>query len=578
MRDRQLGTIESDAGVSGSGAMSLYEVLDRFVATGVLACAGLVGAEIETSAPFDIPAFSARIRKDKLNEPFGAALDALAHTLWFASERHGIPLSIAEQHSNALTGLLQEVRFAPGEAAQAFAAAGSPNAVTPGARLAALWLAKATAHGALARAGLDPEVCNFILSEMLAIIVDRTALLSTLAPALLEHRTSLSAVRPAASAMIASAAPQIAAASLPDETSALSNLSRPRPVLVAPSEPAQVQSPAHAEVQVQVPAPSTDVQARHRLPEGALRRLQQALAQQPMSSEQRLARLDDMAAWLISTVAFLRRQTNEAAAQRQAKLDAANALESGDFERAMEQLKLVREHTRESRRRTETRIAEELQALRQQMIEEAAATARLGELALARMDLEVAADHFADAAGQLPANEAALELEYRQKQAEALAARAETTGDMRVLQSAAQAFRKCRSLLAASGDTRLRLRINVGLGDMLVALGVRSKADTIELEEAAAAYTDAIEAVDRASKPMQWALVQLSHAAALVELGERRDRQHYWKLAAAALMPALDVFETRGADDLAEAARAKLRAIAGGIGQDAVGGLLSRPA
>ena len=324
--------------------------------------------------------------------------------------------------------------------------------------------------------------------------------------------------------------------------------------------------------------PATSVQARQRLSEGALRRLQQALAQQPMSSEQRLARLEETAAWLITTVSFLRRSTNDPAAQRQAKLEAANALEAGDFERAMESLKLVREHTRESRRRTETRIAEELQALRQQMMEEAAATARLAELALARMDLEAAADHFADAAGQLPANESGLELEYRQKQAEALAARAETTGDLRVIEAAAQAFRRCRNLLTPALDARLRMRINVGLGDMLVALGGRRADDAIELEEAVSAYGQAIEAVDRAAKPMQWALVQLSHAAALIELGKRSDRARCWKLAATSLMPALEVFDTRGADDLAEAARAKLRSIADGIADAEGASLLSRQA
>ena len=44
-----------------------------------------------------------------------------------------------------------------------------------------------------------------------------------------------------------------------------------------------------------------------------------------MSAEQRLARLDELAAWLIATVAHLRKPSNEPAAQRQAKLGAAAA-------------------------------------------------------------------------------------------------------------------------------------------------------------------------------------------------------------------------------------------------------------
>lgn len=560
--------------------MSLYEVLDRFVATGVLACAGLVGADIDPSSPLDGAEFSSRLRSEKLNEPFGAALDALAHTLWFANERQGIPLAAAEHHAVTLTALLDVVRFAPGEIAKAFTAArGQPAATAgtgptkPASQLADLWLEKASAAGALASTGLDIEISRFLMSEMLTHIIDRTPLLSTLAPAIAEHRTALASTRQrhqsplpnTASPTSQSAVPTPPAS--PGHDSSLSNLSRPRPVLVAPP-------PSN------LPAATVtaEVQARHRLPEGALRRLQQILAQQPMSAEQRLARLDELGAWLIATVAYLRKQTNDAPAQRQAKLDAAAALEVGDFEQAMEQLRSVREHTREGRRRAEARIAEELQTLRLQMIEEAAATARLGELALARMDLDSAAEHFADAAGQLPASEAALELDYRQKQAEALAAKAETTGDGRALQASAQAFRKCRSLVTTATEPRTRTRINVGLGDMLTALAARQPNETIELEEAIAAYADAIAAVDRATKPMQWALVQLSHAAALIELGRRFDRHRNWSLAATILIPALEVFESRNAMDLAEAARAKLRDIADGLSGTPAQGLLSRPA
>lgn len=551
--------------------MSLYEVLDRFVATGVLACAGLVGADIDPSSPLDGAEFSARLRSDKFSELFGGALDALAHTLWFANERQGIPLAAAEHHAATLTGLLGEVRFAPGEIAQAFTAARGQLATnpsagisTPGSHLANLWLDKASGAGALARTGLDIEISRFLMSEMLTQVIDRTPLLSTLAPAIAEHRTALASPRLRA---------QAAAPAAPAVDTSPGSPPRARPVLVAPAPQTNLPTP-----NLPAAGATAEVQARHRLPEGALRRLQQILAQQPMSAEQRLARLDELGAWLISTVAYLRKPTNDAPAQRQAKLDAAAALEAGDLERAMEHLRTVREHTRDSRRRVEARIAEELHALRLEMIEEAAATARLGELALARMNLDAAADHFADAAGQLPASEGALELDYRQKQAEALAAKAETTGDARALHASAQAFRKCRSLVAGTTEPRTRTRINVGLGDMLTALAARDPGDTLGLEEAVAAYVDAIAAIDRATKPMQWALVQLSHAAALIELGKRFDRHRHWTQAATVLMPALEVFESRNAMDLAEAARAKLRDIAGGLAEAPAKGLLSRPA
>lgn len=296
-----------------------------------------------------------------------------------------------------------------------------------------------------------------------------------------------------------------------------------------------------------------------------MRRLQASLAVQPMPAEQRLARLEELAHWTVTTVAQLRQPANEAPELRRLKTEAAAALEAGELERAMDFLRAVREHLRDGRRRTEARLAEEVAALKSQMIEEAAAVARLGELALARLDLEAAAELFADAAGNLPVGETALELDYRQRQAEALAAKAEMSGDARFLRSAAEAFRTALRLITKAADPVAWARINVGLGDMLMAEGSRDAGATVRLEEAAGAFKEATEAIDRIKHPMRWALVQLSHAAALMEIGARADRERHWKAAATVLMPALEVFESRGATDLAEAARAKLRTLAAGL-------------
>ena len=195
-----------------------------------------------------------------------------------------------------------------------------------------------------------------------------------------------------------------------------------------------------------------ELRARHNIPESALKRLQSILAQQQMTGEQRLARLDELAGWLAATVAHLRAPSNEAAEARRVKAQAADALEAGELERAMDLLKAIREHVREARRRAEARLAEELQTLKAQMTEEAAATARLGELAMARHDLDAAAEHFADASGQLPAEQPALELGYRYRRAEALAAKAETTGEPGAIEAAAAAYRVCLRLVTPERD------------------------------------------------------------------------------------------------------------------------------
>jgi hypothetical protein len=145
------------------------------------------------------------------------------------------------------------------------------------------------------------------------------------------------------------------------------------------------------------------------------------------------------------------------------------------------------------------------------------------------------------------------------------AAKAEATGDTHALARAADAFRATLRLIDDTGDPVLRARIGVGLGDMLMALGARNRDSTVELTDAAAAYAEAVELIDRGTAPMRWALVQLSHAAALIELGNRTDRHRHWTAAATVLMPALEIFDMRGATDLANSARAKLRVLAEGL-------------
>ena len=86
--------------------MSLYEALDRFVGAGVLACAGLVGVEMPPGVQLDGAAFANRLREHRLNEGFGAALDQLAHAIWFARERHGIAIDVAERHAAEIARLL----------------------------------------------------------------------------------------------------------------------------------------------------------------------------------------------------------------------------------------------------------------------------------------------------------------------------------------------------------------------------------------------------------------------------------------------------------------------------------------
>ena len=91
--------------------MSLYEALDNFVGTGVLACAGMVGAEMPHDQMLDGSAFSRQLRAQRLGDAFGGALDALAHAIWMVQEQRGFSHSVSEAHALALGRLMSVIRF-----------------------------------------------------------------------------------------------------------------------------------------------------------------------------------------------------------------------------------------------------------------------------------------------------------------------------------------------------------------------------------------------------------------------------------------------------------------------------------
>ncbi len=550
--------------------MSLYEALDRFVGTGVLACAGLVEAAWDPGLPYDGAAFSRYLREHNLGEEFGNILDALAREIWLAQEQRGFPQALCETHIAALSPLLSEVRFTPEDFAQTLKALQQQQWLGPTARpgefmgsareqIALAWVKRAKAGGYLHSAKLIEEVTRFLLEHLFWRVIEQPGLLVPLKAALIAFREQQRTQAKATT--MGERAPPLPTAEPPGHA----------PTHQLAQEPAHQPAPKPTETSLARPpaqslsAAVRQIQAHHGLGDGALRRLQASLVSQRLSQEQRLARLDELAGWLVATIAQLRRPSNDAAELNALKLQAADALELGELERAMERLGELRARLRDCRRQTEARLAEEIGTLRAQMQAEAEAVARMGELALARFDFGAAATLFEEAAGNLPLGETELEFDYRQRQAEALANKAEMAGDANALRDAAEAFRNAMQLLPANAEPAIRARVSVGLGDMLMAIGCQSQVETGPLEKAVAAYADAVGVIDRDCFPMRWALIQLSHAAALIELGNRSDQERNWKEAAAALLPALEIFELRGATDLAASARHKLKTMIDGL-------------
>jgi tetratricopeptide (TPR) repeat protein len=506
----------------------------------------------------DGAAFSRFLRERGEGAQFGAVLDALAHEIWLAQERLGFSPRVSEAHAAALAVLLEEVRPRSDLLAAlvnpAKTSNGSGHTASEAERKSIIddVLARAQAGGHFERSALIEDLVGFLLDNLLMFLVGHERLLILLQPALVAYKATLSGAAPASPAP---PAPTAAAAARPTASASPTMTGTIVPIHAASgSGESAPRRPINGALS------TAGIQARHGLTDAAMRRFEATITAQNLTPEQRMERLDELAGWLAVTVAQLTRPGNEDAALRKLKADAAAALTTGDFERAVDLLGEVRRQAREGRRRSEQRLAEEMQNLHHQMAEEAAAVARLAELALARFDFDAAADLFGEAASSVPKSEPQLEQRYRLRQADALAAKGEERGDLAALAAAVRAYRDALSLADRGRDSVGWALIHVSLANALAALGWRDPASP-ELTAAVAAYDAALEILSRQTAPMRWAVAQLSRGATLMRLGEHAEREQRWLAAASALVPALEIFEGHGATEYAELARTRLRQV-----------------
>ena len=99
---------------------------------------------------------------------------------------------------------------------------------------------------------------------------------------------------------------------------------------------------------------------------------------------------------------------------------------------------------------------------------------------------------------------------------------------------------------------------HIGLGNALASLCETGGASAEMLAQAAGAYRSALEVLTRQADPLGRAVIELNLANVLIRLGEISDRRANWHDAAAALLPALEVFEAHGEERHAEQARRSL--------------------
>ena len=713
--------------------MSLFGALSELVGGAALASApacdlALPDSTIENQAGF----VSWIAGRDEMRE-IRAIVEAIGGEVWVGTETRGLAQRDLDQHVRAAARLVARHRPSAALLAEIAAAAraskptASHSGDSIGRRIASDIMARARASGAFA-GGLSAvpadipireDVVLFLLDRTFAHVVDGERRLLRLGTAL---------------SKFADAQSPGGGKTSQGTPGGLAGLGISRSFMI------QIEQAGGTSF-------LAGISERFGLAERSVRRAVALVDSQAGDGEGRIARLQSLAQWLADVRAQLMRPSNDDAEIRRLKTAAATALADGDFEAAMDALRLVRREMRETRRRTEERLQDEALALRTQMVEEARATGRLAELLAARGEHAQAADLFAEAAMALPRAERETAWRFNLQRAEALlqhsrergdasalsealaaygglvrqaaettntkalaeaclghgdalfvagerdpggnrlkdaitiyqkaiqllererdqtslmrarmalaramARQGEREGSVEALRQAAQAFRDAAAVVSADklpgdhasiqmslggvllaieereggaalldeaatayrtaiglmdseadsdrwGEAQLNLglallglgeqtrsapqledaiaafraaieatpRVKVprrwaltqmNLGNALAALGDRDETGTALLDEAIEAYNLALEELLSEAEPLKWAITQMNLGTALIRLGERKDRRRYWLAAAAALVPALEVFEQQGADDLAEMTRQNLR-------------------
>jgi tetratricopeptide (TPR) repeat protein len=166
--------------------------------------------------------------------------------------------------------------------------------------------------------------------------------------------------------------------------------------------------------------------------------------------------------------------------------------------------------------------AEQRSVLDRFAVNAAETSARRGEIALTRLRYAEAAKHFANAAAVFPPGSAHEDqrIGYLHREASALYQQGSEFGDNDALNLA---IARRKRLVELTPRERLPLgwaMIQVNLGVVLASLGGR-ESGTAKLEEAVAAFREALKEGTRERVPLGWAMTQMNLGNALTSLGQR---------------------------------------------------------
>ena len=314
--------------------MSLFGALSELVGGAALAAAPACDLAIPEAAVADQAGFIAWISQREDMREIRAIVEAIGREIWVGTETRGLAQRDLDQHIRAAARMVVQLRPSAALIAEVAAAlrSGKPAVSHSGEtiawRIATDMVARARASGAFsggmtavqAEVPLREEVVLFLLDRNFSHLLDEERRLMRLGPAIAGFAESH---LPTGQRR----APQTGLGAL-----GISRLF------------------ANQIEQAGGPAFLGDIAERYGLSEKSVHRLIALVDSQPIGAEGRVARLQSAAQWLADVRAQLMRPTNEDPDTRRLKATAAQALADGDFEAAMETLKVVRRELREIRR------------------------------------------------------------------------------------------------------------------------------------------------------------------------------------------------------------------------------------
>lgn len=474
--------------------MALFEALAELVGAAMLSTAPAWDIQVSQDSLRDAKSFPVWLRGNANASTLDSIVDALARDVWVGAETRSLPQQVLEQHATAIAGLLIQVKPQPVQLKQAVdrarigggAAVGEPVAR----RIALDVFSRSRSGGLLGSAGLKDDVALFMIDRVFGHLLDDPSAAANLAANLAEFSRATMVSGGGASPATGLAALGFAPATM-----------------AAIERAGGVQWLA-------------DLREQFSLSERAANRLVELIERQATPADAIVAKVEQVAQWLGDVKAQLLKPSNEEAEVRRLKVKAATALGDGELETAAEALRQIRREIRDSRRRTEERLSEEVAGLKAQMAEEARATARLAELRLAEHEFAAAAELFSEAAHSLPSTERELAWRFELQRAEALYLKGERAGDIASLTDAVAAYAGCMRSAAENSSQKGLAQASLGLG-MALALAGERESGTARLKEAVAPLKKAINMVTREADARLWTSAHLRLGHVLAQIGER---------------------------------------------------------